>query len=396
MNLFGTPKKDNALNTPAASAPPAGGVPLPPVVAAPGAAIPQGGSEAVAKGRVQVKPYRTPEPSGPTHQEQVEAVLAALGQPVVDRYEAANQNRVDEARGKVRTCVLRLDPLTAMESALDKHIRSNWMDFSPWEAGAFRHAQKAVLPDQTEETKTRIQAILGALRKEGHSTGEVPDALREMRGNDIKARLAWVDSEIGWASRSAAYSDDASTRRSEREDCSRRSSVVRLATQTLAILDPEPENVPVQAPLEVPIQGLDLSELAASEEALEPGEVPALLEAPEPRKGGIDFNKLRERHQHEMEHGPALDAAWAAGRRDGRIPTFPLEDRQALLTGDTFPVKDAIKGLCGKWRPEQKGWVVPAFGENYCDRRNFDYVQRFQESLEALANRGITITYQTP
>ena len=101
-------------------------------------------------------------------------------------------------------------------------------------------------------------------------------------------------------------------------------------------------------------------------------------------------------HLAGMEHGPALDAAWAAGRRDGRIPTFPLEDRQALLTGDTFPVKDAIKGLCGKWRPEQKGWVVPAFGENYCDRRNFDYVQRFQESLEALANRGITITYQTP
>lgn len=30
-----------------------------------------------------------------------------------------------------------------------------------------------------------------------------------------------------------------------------------------------------------------------------------------------------------------------------------------LITGNTFPVKDALKALGAKWDPEAKGWRVP-------------------------------------
>ncbi len=29
------------------------------------------------------------------------------------------------------------------------------------------------------------------------------------------------------------------------------------------------------------------------------------------------------------------------------------------ITGNTYPVKDQIKALGGKWNPDIKGWVVP-------------------------------------
>jgi len=30
-----------------------------------------------------------------------------------------------------------------------------------------------------------------------------------------------------------------------------------------------------------------------------------------------------------------------------------------LITGNTYPVKDALKALGGKWDPNAKGWLVP-------------------------------------
>ena len=30
-----------------------------------------------------------------------------------------------------------------------------------------------------------------------------------------------------------------------------------------------------------------------------------------------------------------------------------------LITGNTYPVKDSIKALGGKWDPVNKGWMVP-------------------------------------
>jgi hypothetical protein len=33
---------------------------------------------------------------------------------------------------------------------------------------------------------------------------------------------------------------------------------------------------------------------------------------------------------------------------------------QVLITGNTYPVKEEIKALGGKWDKEQKGWLVPA------------------------------------
>ena len=29
------------------------------------------------------------------------------------------------------------------------------------------------------------------------------------------------------------------------------------------------------------------------------------------------------------------------------------------ITGNTYPVKDALKALGGKWNPDQKAWMVP-------------------------------------
>jgi hypothetical protein len=33
--------------------------------------------------------------------------------------------------------------------------------------------------------------------------------------------------------------------------------------------------------------------------------------------------------------------------------------KTVLITGNTFPVKDAIKALGGRWNPAAKGWDVP-------------------------------------
>jgi len=30
-----------------------------------------------------------------------------------------------------------------------------------------------------------------------------------------------------------------------------------------------------------------------------------------------------------------------------------------LITGNTYPVKDQLKALGGKWDPNSKGWLVP-------------------------------------
>jgi hypothetical protein len=35
-------------------------------------------------------------------------------------------------------------------------------------------------------------------------------------------------------------------------------------------------------------------------------------------------------------------------------------DTMVLITGNTFPVKDAIKSLGGKWDNDAKGWRVPS------------------------------------
>ena len=31
----------------------------------------------------------------------------------------------------------------------------------------------------------------------------------------------------------------------------------------------------------------------------------------------------------------------------------------SIITGNTYPVKDQLKALGGRWNPEQKAWVVP-------------------------------------
>ena len=33
--------------------------------------------------------------------------------------------------------------------------------------------------------------------------------------------------------------------------------------------------------------------------------------------------------------------------------------KMKLITGNTYPVKDKLRAMGGKWNPEQKGWEVP-------------------------------------
>ena len=108
---------------------------------------------------------------------------------------------------------------------------------------------------------------------------------------------------------------------------------------------------------------------------------------------GISFGKMREKAQFELEHGPRLDREWAEGRANGTIPTFRHETQDAILTGNTFVVKDQIKRMLGRWDGSQKAWVVPAIGHDYCDRKTFDYVQKLQRQLDDLQGSGVVITY---
>ena len=36
------------------------------------------------------------------------------------------------------------------------------------------------------------------------------------------------------------------------------------------------------------------------------------------------------------------------------------ENATVLITGNTYPVKEALKSLGGRWDPASKGWKVPA------------------------------------
>ena len=37
-----------------------------------------------------------------------------------------------------------------------------------------------------------------------------------------------------------------------------------------------------------------------------------------------------------------------------------MSENRIAITGNTFPVKDAIKALGGRWNPDRKAWMVPA------------------------------------
>lgn len=55
---------------------------------------------------------------------------------------------------------------------------------------------------------------------------------------------------------------------------------------------------------------------------------------------------------------------WNAIRRAQTIITEqergqPRQPETALITGDTFPVKDQLKAMGGVWSPSEKGWRVP-------------------------------------
>ncbi len=37
-----------------------------------------------------------------------------------------------------------------------------------------------------------------------------------------------------------------------------------------------------------------------------------------------------------------------------------MSTAQVSITGNTYPVKDQLKALGGRWNPDQKSWMVPA------------------------------------
>ena len=40
--------------------------------------------------------------------------------------------------------------------------------------------------------------------------------------------------------------------------------------------------------------------------------------------------------------------------------TTATQNQNVLIVGNTYPVKDQIKALGGRWNAEAKGWMVPA------------------------------------
>jgi hypothetical protein len=89
-----------------------------------------------------------------------------------------------------------------------------------------------------------------------------------------------------------------------------------------------------------------------------------------------------------------MDAEWLKDRSEGRVPTFRCESETAVISGNTFLLRDEIKGLGGKWNAGQKVWAIPALGPDFCDRKNFVFTQRRQQALDALEARpGVTVVY---
>lgn len=38
---------------------------------------------------------------------------------------------------------------------------------------------------------------------------------------------------------------------------------------------------------------------------------------------------------------------------------LPWEKKMTAITGNTFPVKDKLKALGGRWNPDKKVWMIP-------------------------------------
>ena len=167
------------------------------------------------------------------HQKQVSAAFAALDRPLEDRLKPYyRQEEVDRGREKIRTILREIGPTREVEGALDRYYSRRWDSMSPYEVDAFRLAQ-SVLPDvQTIDVKNGIQKILADLASAGHTGSSVSKRLSEMRGNDIEARLARIDSDIGNDVRAADYCDDSRVRSSEMQACREERQVLKMATDS--------------------------------------------------------------------------------------------------------------------------------------------------------------------
>lgn len=109
---------------------------------------------------------------------------------------------------------------------------------------------------------------------------------------------------------------------------------------------------------------------------------------------GVDSGKLRESVRREREEGPLLDAEWAKARTEGVIPTCQCEAMDAVLSGNTYPIRSEISRFGGTWNGAAKTWTIPAFGAEFADRRNVRLVEARQAFLDGLAAKGVSVTYR--
>lgn len=59
-----------------------------------------------------------------------------------------------------------------------------------------------------------------------------------------------------------------------------------------------------------------------------------------------------------MDHRSSRRSPEIGGARRNQMSS--IYKSTTLWTGNTYPIRDAIKSLGGKWDPERKAWIVPS------------------------------------
>jgi HJR/Mrr/RecB family endonuclease len=71
--------------------------------------------------------------------------------------------------------------------------------------------------------------------------------------------------------------------------------------------------------------------------------------------------KTRRGRDFEKPKGYAIDATTDEGQKKlAAILGAGLETAREAIVGNTYPVKDQLRALGGRWNPDQKAWMVPA------------------------------------
>jgi hypothetical protein len=81
---------------------------------------------------------------------------------------------------------------------------------------------------------------------------------------------------------------------------------------------------------------------------------------------------------------------WAEKRKTDEMAIFLCESRDAVLTGETYSIRDYIKSFGGKWDGKAKAWNISRRGaipETHAE------VAKKHEFLDSLAGLGVQVSY---